>query len=111
MPAAKTTSGPYGPSSSTTASTSDHVSNGRISSRRGSGFGTSLAGFSSITFQRTVAFSTCRSATIVAAFVSELAERFTIVEAVFDPWRAGQMAQEWEQRGIPAVASRSPIAA
>ncbi len=40
----------------------------------------------------------------VAAFVSELAEKFTIVEAVFDPWRAGQMAQEWEQRGIPAVA-------
>jgi phage terminase large subunit-like protein len=40
----------------------------------------------------------------VAAFVSELAERFQIVEAVFDPWRAGQMAQEWEQRGIPAVA-------
>ena len=27
-----------------------------------------------------------------------------IVEAVYDPWRAGQMAQEWEQRGIPAVA-------
>jgi hypothetical protein len=40
----------------------------------------------------------------VAAFVSELAGRFQIVEAVYDPWRAGQMAQEWEQRGIPAVA-------
>jgi phage terminase large subunit-like protein len=40
----------------------------------------------------------------VAAFVAELAERFQIVEAVFDPWRAGQMAQEWEQRGITAVA-------
>lgn len=40
----------------------------------------------------------------VAAFVAELAERFHIVEAVFNPWRAGQMAQEWEQRGIPAVA-------
>ena len=40
----------------------------------------------------------------VAAFVAELAERFHIVEAVYDPWRAGQMAQEWEQRGIQAVA-------
>lgn len=40
----------------------------------------------------------------VAAFVPELAERFSIVEAVFDPWRAGQMAREWEQRGVPAVA-------
>jgi phage terminase large subunit-like protein len=40
----------------------------------------------------------------VAVFVGELAERFQIVEAVYDPWRAGQMAQEWEQRGIPAVA-------
>jgi phage terminase large subunit-like protein len=39
----------------------------------------------------------------VAAYVAELAERFTIVEAVYDPWRAGQMAQEWEQRGIVAV--------
>lgn len=40
----------------------------------------------------------------VAAFVAELAGRYQIVEAVFDPWRAGQMAQEWEQRGIRAVA-------
>jgi phage terminase large subunit-like protein len=40
----------------------------------------------------------------VAAFVAELAENYQIVEAVYDPWRAGQMAQEWEQRGIPAVA-------
>lgn len=40
----------------------------------------------------------------VAAFVAELAEQYEIVEAVFDPWRAGQMAQEWEERGIPAVA-------
>ena len=39
----------------------------------------------------------------VAAYVAELAERFQIVEAVYDPWRAGQMAQEWEERGIPAV--------
>jgi phage terminase large subunit-like protein len=40
----------------------------------------------------------------VAAYVAELAERFEIVEAAFDPWRAGQMAMEWEQRGIPAIA-------
>jgi hypothetical protein len=40
----------------------------------------------------------------VAAFVSELAEQFQIVEAVYDPWRAGQMAMEWEQRGVCAVA-------
>ena len=39
----------------------------------------------------------------VGALVEELAGRFTIVEAVFDPWRAGQLAQEWEQRGIVAV--------
>jgi hypothetical protein len=39
----------------------------------------------------------------VVAFVSELADRFHIVEAVFDPWRAGQMSQESEQRGIVAV--------
>jgi phage terminase large subunit-like protein len=39
----------------------------------------------------------------VAAFVAELAEKYEIVEAVYDPWRAGQMAQEWEQRGIVAV--------
>ncbi len=42
--------------------------------------------------------------TDVAEFVPELAERYTIVEAVYDPWRAGQMAREWEQRGVPAVA-------
>jgi phage terminase large subunit-like protein len=39
----------------------------------------------------------------VAAYVAELASRYRIVEAVYDPWRAGQMAQEWEQRGIQAV--------
>ena len=43
--------------------------------------------------------------TEVAAFVGdELAERFTVAEAVYDPWRAGQMAREWEQRGLSAVA-------
>ncbi|MBA2255854.1 MAG: hypothetical protein H0W05_01435 [Thermoleophilaceae bacterium] len=42
--------------------------------------------------------------TDVAAFVPELAERYSIAEAVYDPWRAGQMAREWEQRGVPAVA-------
>jgi phage terminase large subunit-like protein len=40
----------------------------------------------------------------VAQYVAELADRFHIVEAVYDPWRAGQMAQEWEHRGIRAVA-------
>jgi phage terminase large subunit-like protein len=40
----------------------------------------------------------------VADFVPELAERYTIAEAVFDPWRAAQMAREWEQRGVPAIA-------
>ncbi len=39
----------------------------------------------------------------VAALVPELAKRFDVVEAVYDPWRAGQMAREWEQRGITAV--------
>jgi phage terminase large subunit-like protein len=39
----------------------------------------------------------------VAAFVPELAERYHIAEAIYDPWRAGQMAREWEQRGILAV--------
>ena len=32
--------------------------------------------------------------------VRELAERFTIAECAFDPWRAGQIGQELEQRGI-----------
>ncbi len=36
----------------------------------------------------------------VAAFVAELATRYTIVEAVVDPWRAAGIAAEWEQRGI-----------
>ncbi len=36
----------------------------------------------------------------IADVVHELAERFTIVECSFDPWRAGQIGQELEQRGI-----------
>jgi phage terminase large subunit-like protein len=36
----------------------------------------------------------------IADVVRELAERFTIVECCFDPWRAGQIGQELEQRGI-----------
>jgi hypothetical protein len=36
----------------------------------------------------------------IADVVRELAERFTIVECAFDPWRAGQIGQELEQRGI-----------
>jgi len=36
----------------------------------------------------------------IAHVVRELAERFTIIECTFDPWRAGQIGQELEQRGI-----------
>jgi phage terminase large subunit-like protein len=36
----------------------------------------------------------------IADVVRELAERFTILECSFDPWRAGQIGQELEQRGI-----------
>ena len=36
----------------------------------------------------------------IAEVVHELAERFTILECSFDPWRAGQIGQELEQRGI-----------
>jgi phage terminase large subunit-like protein len=36
----------------------------------------------------------------IADVVHELAERFTIRECTFDPWRAGQIGQELEQRGI-----------
>jgi phage terminase large subunit-like protein len=36
----------------------------------------------------------------VANVVHELAERFAIAECTFDPWRAGQIGQELEQRGI-----------
>ena len=36
----------------------------------------------------------------IAEVVNELAERFTIAKCTFDPWRAGQVGQELEQRGI-----------
>jgi phage terminase large subunit-like protein len=36
----------------------------------------------------------------LADVVRELATRFRIVECAFDPWRAGQIGQELEQRGI-----------
>jgi phage terminase large subunit-like protein len=36
----------------------------------------------------------------IAEVVHELAERFTIIECAFDPWRAGQIGQELQQRGI-----------
>jgi phage terminase large subunit-like protein len=36
----------------------------------------------------------------IADVVRELAERFSILECSFDPWRAGQIGQELEQRGI-----------
>jgi phage terminase large subunit-like protein len=36
----------------------------------------------------------------ISDIVHELAERFTILECAFDPWRAGQIGQELEARGI-----------
>jgi phage terminase large subunit-like protein len=36
----------------------------------------------------------------IAEVVRELAERYTIIECCFDPWRSGQIGQELEQRGI-----------
>lgn len=36
----------------------------------------------------------------ISEVVHELAERYTILECCFDPWRAGQIGQELEQRGI-----------
>jgi hypothetical protein len=39
----------------------------------------------------------------IAEVIRELAERFVIVECAFDPWRAGQIGQELEQRGIRVV--------
>ena len=36
----------------------------------------------------------------IAEVVRELAARYTIAECAFDPWRAGQIGQELEQRGI-----------
>ena len=36
----------------------------------------------------------------VAEVVHELAERYVIAECGFDPWRAGQIGQELEQRGF-----------
>ena len=36
----------------------------------------------------------------IADVVRELAERFRIAECAFDPWRAGQVGQELEQRGV-----------
>ena len=36
----------------------------------------------------------------IAEVVHDLAERFVIAECSFDPWRAGQIGQELEQRGV-----------
>jgi phage terminase large subunit-like protein len=36
--------------------------------------------------------------------IRELARHHTIVECAFDPWRAGQLAAELEQEGVPCVA-------
>jgi phage terminase large subunit-like protein len=40
----------------------------------------------------------------IADVVRELAARYTIVECAFDPWRAAQVGQELEQRGITVSA-------
>lgn len=36
--------------------------------------------------------------------IEALAERYRLVEVVFDPWRFGQAAQELQGRGVPVVA-------
>ena len=36
----------------------------------------------------------------IAEAVDELAGRFSIIECTFDPWRAAQIGQELQQRGI-----------
>lgn len=41
-----------------------------------------------------------RAVLAIADVVRELAERYRIAECSFDPWRAGQIGQELEQRGI-----------
>ncbi len=38
------------------------------------------------------------------AEIDALAERFRLVEVVFDPWRFGQASQELQARGVPVVA-------
>ena len=43
----------------------------------------------------------------IADVADDLADRYTIVECTFDPWRAGQIGQELEQRGIRVSAFRS----
>lgn len=35
--------------------------------------------------------------------IRDLAEKQTIVECVFDPWRAGQLAAELEREGVPCI--------
>ncbi len=66
--AANTTIGPNrGPSRSATDRICAQESNGRCSRQRRPGFGTPrLAGFSSISFQATARFSTCRSACVAS---------------------------------------------
>jgi hypothetical protein len=39
----------------------------------------------------------------IAEVVRELAAQYRIIECCFDPWRAGQIGQELEQRGIKQV--------
>ena len=46
-----------------------------------------------------------------AAKVRELAEHFTVVEVVADPWRFQQAPLELAERGIPSPSSRNPTRA
>lgn len=39
----------------------------------------------------------------VAAFLPELAERYSIGAIAYDPWHASQMALEWDQRGLEVI--------
>lgn len=43
------------------------------------------------------------SAVEAAEFIAELAERFTVVEAAYDPWQGALLAETMEQRGLTAV--------
>ena len=39
----------------------------------------------------------------VAGLVEELAERYSLVEVGFDPWRSGVLAQQLAERGVPVT--------
>jgi hypothetical protein len=43
--------------------------------------------------------------------IRDLAERYTVIEIAFDPWRAGQLADELEREASAASRSRRATAA